>query len=541
MQKIDIEIPVLVAGAGPVGLTTALELARRGIKTLVVERNAEPTQHPKMDVTNPRSMEHFRRLGVVERIRDHAVPRENRMDVTWVTRLGEYEVARFNYPNVHEARERIKARNDGSQPLEPNMRMSQVVLEPLLRDIVRETGMAEVRYNCKLVNFEQDNEGVTAKLEHRDGKTETVRCQYLAGCDGGNSLVRKALGGEWEGDFNAVRFFMTHFRTPDLEKMRRFGLAWHIRSPVGGPMISQDDEEVFTIHRVLSPDVDEESIDPVALIYDSLGMEIECEILIANSWNAHLVVADTYGTGRVWMAGDSVHQVIPNGGLGMNTGICDAADLGWKLAAAIQGWAGPALLQSIEAERRPVAIRNREHSKSLTKERSAIASACSPLIHEDSPEGETARQKLGRRIYDYGAGHGSLGIEIDFRYRNSPVICHDDEPEPEWRLKEYVPSTWPGVRAPHVFLEDGTAIFDLFDDWFTLLRFVDTDVSVLTQAAKSLNIPMKVVDIRDHNARWIYQRELVLIRPDQHVAWRTNKCPDIEDALTIMNTVIGVK
>src|SRR5580693_618796 len=203
------EAPVLVVGGGPVGLATAMERQARGIRTLVVERNPSTTRHPKMDVTNGRSMEHFRRLGVADRIRDMAVPRENRMDVAWVTRLSEWELARFHYPDVNAWRERIQARNDGSQPLEPNMRLSQVVLEPVLRDLLEKSPLVDIRFGWAFERLTQDEGGVTATVrEVSTGKTEDVRCALLAGCDGGGSLVREGLGVKWQGRHGVARFFM---------------------------------------------------------------------------------------------------------------------------------------------------------------------------------------------------------------------------------------------------------------------------------------------------------------------------------------------
>ena len=225
------------------------------------------------------------------------------------------------------------------------------------------------------------------------------------------------------------------------------------------------------------------------------------------------------------MAGDAVHQYIPTGGYGMNTGICDAVDLGWKFAAVLQGWGGPKLLESIEAERRPVGARNLEASGSHMDVRFRIAEAYDPKIHEDSAEGIAARAAYAALILELGnAENESIGIELGFRYRDSPIICGEDN-EPEWDLLKYVPSTWPGVRAPHVFLEDGRAMFDLFGQWFTLLRFGDTSADPMIEAARERGVPLTVVDILDRHARSIYERDFVLVRPDQHVAWRGDAMP----------------
>src|SRR5439155_11330690 len=311
-----IEVPVLVVGAGPVGLATGLELQSRGIRALVVERNAKTTGHPKMDVTNGRSMEHFLRLGVAERIRNAAVPRESCMDVSWVTRLGEWELARFPYPDVHATRANIAAHNDGSMPREPNMRMSQVVLEPTLVDVLRER-QVDLRFGWAFESFEQDDSGVTSVIrEVATGKTETVRSKLLAACDGGGSKVREQLGIGLTGQFSLASFFMVHFRSQAREVLQRFGVAWHYQSPAGSVLIAQDDKETWTMHQFLPPGTDAASIDPVRLVHENLGAQFPLEVLQANPWSPHLAVADGYGKGRVWLAGDSAHQYIPTGGYG---------------------------------------------------------------------------------------------------------------------------------------------------------------------------------------------------------------------------------
>jgi 2-polyprenyl-6-methoxyphenol hydroxylase-like FAD-dependent oxidoreductase len=533
-----INVPVLIVGGGPVGLTTAYALQKRNVRVLVVERNPTTTRHPKMDVTNGRSMEHFRRLGIAERIRDVAVPRDHCMDVAWVTRLSEWELARFEYANVHEWRDNIRALNDGSQPLEPNMRLSQVVLEPALREVLETCPLVELKFGWSFESLKQDSEGVTATIRHSaTGATETVRCALLAGCDGGSSKVREALGCSCTGKWNVLPFYMVHFRTPSKDLMQRHGQAWHYQSPVGGTLIAQDDEHIYTLHNLIPPGVEPKSIEPKKFLFESLGFEFPCEVIQANPWCPHLVVADHFGSGRVWLAGDSTHQFIPTGGYGMNTGIGDAIDLAWKFAATLQGWAGPRLLPTIEIERRPVALTNCDAAQKNMAVRLKIAEAYSPAIHANTIEGAAARATLGQLILELGnLENEAFGIELGSRYRNSPIVCGEPD-EPEWHIEKYVPSTWPGVRAPHVFLATGEAVFDLLGPDFTLLSFSDIDVTGFVEAASKRGLPLNVVRIRDPHVREIYEQDLVLLRPDHHVAWRGEKPP--ADPLTVIDCIRG--
>ena len=536
------EAPVLIAGGGPVGLFLALELNHRGIDTILVERNPSTTRHPKMDVTNGRSMEHFRRLGVADRIREEAVPLDHCMDVSWCTRLAEWELARFPYANVEQQRARIRATRDGTLPLEPNMRISQVRLEPVLKRILEEQAEhVSVRFGWGLESFEQDADGVTATIRNSEtDESRTIRSQYLAGCDGAGSVVRKGLQidlDELPGS-GAFRMFLVHFRSSELEFFERFGTAWHLQSPLCGTIISQNDRDTWTIHVGMPPDVKEEDIDPRAFLFENLGREVDCEILVANAWRPRLAVAESYGRGRVWLAGDSVHQVVPTGGYGMNTGVGDAVDLGWKLAATIEGWGGADLLASYEAERRPVALKNREASARHMGIRLEIAGAATPQIHEDSSAGAIARRALGRKILDLGnLENEALGIELGYRYDDSPIVCHEEGEPPPFEAERYLPSTWPGLRVPSVFVSGGEALFDLLGRGFTLLRFAAVDTGALEIAARERGLPLHVLDVRDDDARRIYQRDLVLVRPDHHVAWRGNAEP--QDASAVIARVCG--
>jgi 2-polyprenyl-6-methoxyphenol hydroxylase-like FAD-dependent oxidoreductase len=552
------QVPVLIAGAGPVGLTLALTLAQHGVAAMVVERNPSTTTHPKMDITNGRSMELFRHLGIADELRKVAVPEDHGFDVSWVTKLNGWELARFRYPTVAQRRAQISDCNDGTTTLEPAMRVSQVLLEPALKNILETRApQIDVRYGWTLDSFRQDEDGVDAVIRcSASGQTRTIRAQYLAGCDGAGSVVRRGLGiGLDEIHLHRLaarelgvrrlvpafiraylndrempmdgRVYLIHFTSPDRETLERFGSAWHTQSPEGWTLISQNDRDTWTLHTLLGAGVDADAIDPKQFLFARLGIEFDCDVIVANAWRPRLSLADRYGNGRVWLAGDSAHQVVPAGGYGMNTGVGDAFGLGWALAAILHGWGDRRLLEAYEAERRPVAARNRTASARHTLVRLAIKTAHRKTINSQGWNGELSRRRSGREILDLGNLENEAdGIEFGYCYDASPLICHEPHTTPPDHMHAYTPSTRPGARPPSLFLNDGQAIFDLFGHGFTLLRFDDIDVSDFASAAAECGMPLTVVDIRDKHARNLYGRDLVLIRPDHHVAWRGNTVPD---------------
>lgn len=562
-------VPVLIAGGGPVGLTLALTLAQYGVPTTLVERNPSTTTHPKMDITNGRSMELFRHLGVADELREVAVPEDHPFDVSWVTKLNGWELARFRYPTVAQRRALIRECSDGTMTLEPAMRASQVLLEPALKNIL-ETRFprVEVRYGWGLHTFRQDSHGVDAVIRSSaTGELRTIRAQFLAGCDGAGSVVRRGLGiGVDDIDLRRLaarelglgrlvpaairgylddretpmdgRVYLIHFTSPDRALFERFGTAWHIQSPEGWTLISQNDRDTWTLHTLLGAGADADAIDPRQFLFARLGIEFDCDIIVANAWRPRLSVAERYGSGRVWLAGDSAHQVVPAGGYGMNTGVGDAVSLGWMLAAVVQGWGGRHLLRAYEAERRPVGVRNRTASARHTLVRLAIKTAYRKTIHSQAWNGERSRRRLGRQILDLGNLENEAdGVEFGYRYDTSPVICHEPSTVGAERMDTYTPGTLPGARPPSMFLNDGQALFDLFGRGFTLLRFDDIDVADFATAAAECGMPLNIVDIRDDHAHALYQRDLVLIRPDHHVAWRGDAVPDRPD--TVVDRVRG--
>jgi 2-polyprenyl-6-methoxyphenol hydroxylase-like FAD-dependent oxidoreductase len=529
---------VLIAGGGPVGMTLALELARHGVRSALFERAPDTTRHPKMDITNGRSMELFRRLGLANALRSRAVPFQNPLDVAWITSLSEREVHRFRYPSPQTALARYQHINDGAQPLEPAMRVSQVVIEPILKRAVLANPLIDARWQCSVEDVVQDGHQVTITVASGTaGSTERFSAPYLVGCDGGNSRVRDAVGIGLRGKHRLANRYMIHFRSQAREVLQRFGLAWHYQTP-RGTLIAQDDHDTWTLQARFPEDKAPSDVDPRATLFAWLGCEIPADILVANHWTPHLLLADQYRSGRVFLAGDAAHQYIPTGGYGMNTGIGDAVGLGWMLAGAVNGWAGPNLLGAYEDERRPIGDINREWAGRHTEVRLAIAAA---YERAESPgAGADAWETLAREIAHQGnAENECLGIEFAYRYENStlvaPILARESSTAPPADPLSIPAQAWPGMRAPHLYLEDGRAVFDTFaSTGYTLIRFNSgIDIEPLRRRADERRLPLSVVDLDETKARDIYGADLALIRPDQHLAWRGNAVdPDALDIAT---------
>jgi 2-polyprenyl-6-methoxyphenol hydroxylase-like FAD-dependent oxidoreductase len=527
-------VPVLIAGGGPVGMTLANVLAHFGIRSMLVEKNTTTTRHPKMDITNSRSMELFRRFGLSGALRNVAVPEDHPFDVAWITSLAGYELHRFRYMTPSEFRKHIRIKNDGTQPLEPPMRVSQIEIEPVLKKSIDSRPEVDVRFGVAFESFEERDDRVVAVLRDREtGVQEQVACQYLIGCDGGSSRVRAGLGIELEGQARVGELYMIHFRSTERDLLQRWGTAWHYQSPLG-TMIAQNDDDVWTVHVPVLPGQDATKLDPRALVEAYAGRSFPFEILVANAWTPHLLVAETYGKGRVLLAGDSAHQFIPTGGYGMNSGVGDAVDLGWKLAATLQGFGGPSLLTSYEVERRPVAVRNRDASGRHMQVRMQIAEAYGNLLEGDNSEDPVRRAKVGAELAKLGnAENECFGIEHGFIYQGSPIVADGSAAPFPFDPVVYKPTTTPGARLPSTFLKDGTALYDRLGTYFTLIDFRGSDLSAFVEAAARRQIPLSILQLDEPDLKGVYGQDMLLVRPDHHIAWRGtgSKAPNADAIL----------
>jgi 2-polyprenyl-6-methoxyphenol hydroxylase-like FAD-dependent oxidoreductase len=520
-----LDTQVIIVGAGPVGLTLAIDLGRRGVRCILLEQKDAPQFLPKMERCNARTMEIYRRIGIAEKVRDAGYPRHTPMDVFIVTSLVEPPLLHLPYPSVAQAQAEIAACTDGSMPLEPYQLISQYTLEPLLKSVAEGQPSVDVRYGCEFVAFEQDATGVRARVKRGSGTFE-LSADYLVGCDGGSSNVRRQLGIKLQGDANLLQLRQALYRCDDLFERIPIGKGrhYHVADAHSTFLIVQDSTRHFTLHSVVDSDEDMKT-----MFEQTVAMPVKYEMLSCAPWRQNLMLADGYGQGRVFLAGDAVHLVIPTGGLGMNSGVGDAVDLSWKISATLAGWGGPELLRSYEIERRQIGARNVEASRHASRGRRAWRAAYKPNIRDKTPEGAAIRANLASIAdIEQRKSNEMIGAELGYIYRGSPVIWPEEGEGPEPEFMTYVPTTWPGARLPHIWLDDGTALHDRVGEGYTLLRLrgASGDSSALSHAFATYAAPFTVLDIDDKRPRDIYGYNFLLLRPDLHVVWRGNAPAD---------------
>ncbi len=536
---------IVIVGGGPVGMMLALNLAALGTRSVLINRECAPRWHPKGSTQNSRTMEHYRRLGIVEKIRALGMPPDLPTDVAYFTSLNGWELARIPMPSERKKLAARDAAPPDDQVVEPIFRCNQMHAEAELFEQIRRCPLVEKRYGWQCTAWSEQADGVTVDTEEiATGKRETLRGAYLAGCDGGHGIVRHQLGISYQGDTPELQPYLggpmvsTYVRAPGLPATAR-NTCWqywvvnrHIRSNIVA--IDGTTEFIFNT-RLERPDQKPDQQMIAAAFRDSIGCDLPFELISSETWTAgQAFVTERFGAGRAWMAGDSVHLFTPTGGFGMNTGVDDAANLGWKLAAMAQGWGGPNLLASYEAERRPVAFRNTGAAKALA--RNVGKTPVGPAINDSSPAGEQARRAAADYLRGGGEEFASLGVQLGARYDASPIVVSDAAP-PSDKLIAYRPSSIPGGRAPHLWIGEGRAIgdslFDRLGTGFTVLRLGPRPPSAdaLMAAFKARGVPINTVDVPAPLARDLYERDLAIIRPDQHVAWRGNSEPPDANAL----------
>jgi 2-polyprenyl-6-methoxyphenol hydroxylase-like FAD-dependent oxidoreductase len=520
------DVPVLIAGGGPAGLTLAISLGQLGVRCEVVDARPAPARVPGAGRCGSRTMEIFRRLGLSARLRAAGLPAEAPLDVAICAGSLARPLTRHRHLSVAEILASMLEVNDGTMPLEPPVILSQYTLEPLLREVAEATPGVAVRFGAELFDFVLAG-GVTAMV-HTASRMRTVRAGYLVGCDGADSTVRRALGVELRGETREpVRQALIY--CPDLYERLPGGPAgrsvqYHVTGAHPCTLVVQDDTQHFTLHAAAVP-----GAPPLATLFEAVAgavcQPLSYKVVHEDLWPQRLLLADQYtdrdpGTAgsRVFLAGDAAHPASTAGGLGLSTAVGDAADLAWKLAATLHGWGGPALLGSYEAERRPVAAQ-------------AITASFARAV-ADEPWSVDLRD-----------------VELGYRYTGSPVISHEGGASPTG----FAATTWPGARLPHLWLDDGNPLHDVLGSGFTLLRIqaagdrggsgAPTDRAAtgfareLTAEFGRLRAPLDLVEVTSVAAQALYPgHQLILVRPDLHVAWRSGDSMPSAAALAALVT-----
>lgn len=497
---------VVVAGGGPVGLAAAVELGMRGIECVVVEPRAEVSHaRPRCKTVNVRTMEHLRRWGLADRLRERApLPVSWSQDIVFCTSLAGYELWRFCGVLGLSA--------EGDRFPELGQQAPQYVIEELLREVVSALPTCTLATGYRVTGLDQDSERVRVDVQDDSGLVSAVTADYAIGCDGPRSTVRDSIGVRYVGEHALRPNFGMVFSSPSLASRVRHGRAvqyWVVNDVAPclmGPLDLQGAWWIIAFGVTES----EGRSDPHRILNGAAGFDVEATVLSSDPWTARMQLVDRLRAGRVFLAGDAAHLNPPFGGHGLNTGIADAVDLGWKLAAVLDGWADEGLLDSYAAERRPV--QDRVIAEATRNMATLAPELMSDELDEDSIAGQTARKAAGRRIHETKHEEFfALDLVLDVTLDDSGVVRHSNRSDRD--------GVCAGSRLPHVFLAPGRSIYDELGAAMSLLLLSPADPEPLARAARACGMPLSVVDLTSTDLAVRYRSDAVLVRPDQYVAW----------------------
>ena len=544
-------VDVLIAGGGPCGLMLAIELGRRGIRCLLVDAKPGTAFNPQANATQARTMEHFRRLGFAHEIRSMGLPPDHPTDIAYLTRFAGTELARLRLPTAAAAPQAIKNMSGSWSAAELPHRVSQKFVEVCLHRHAQQQASVEMRYGWQLASFQDTGGGIKALVQSVNGEEQlNVQADYLVGADGARSMVRRELGIAWGGATGFKRKFMggkmlaVYLKAPEFYARNPNDRSWMyvvVNPELRAFIMSVDGVSEFAFHIQMADDAATEALteeDARRLFAQAFGQPIDINILSMATWMAgHALVADSFQKGRVFLGGDAAHLFTPTGGLGYNTAVEDAVNLSWKLASVLKGQAPAALLQSYHHERHALAVRNTGYARQFADSIGLFEAA--PELEDSSPEGEAARATAS----DYLNGHvrrefNIPGVTFGGRYDGSPIIVSDGTTAPPDAANSYTPCATPGGRPPHAWLSDGRSLFDTFHTEWTLLVLgpEPVDSATFENAAATMGMDLRAVHHASPEVLDLYQAPLVLIRPDQIVAWRGHGA---EPAQPILAKVMG--
>jgi 2-polyprenyl-6-methoxyphenol hydroxylase-like FAD-dependent oxidoreductase len=504
-ESAETSTSVLIVGGGPIGLALAADLGRRGVDTLLIERRPDKLASARMLEVGARTMEFCRRLGIAEEVRNWGFPTHYNLDTVFVTGLEGYEIGRVKSGS-------LSSRFSSEYSPERARPCPQTWFDPILQKCARSFASNQLRYETELETFVQDADAVLATV----------------------------LGVQLRGRKQVDLTVNVYLRIPDFLSLHHIKQA--LRYVFVGPegtwsfLTMIDGKDLYRL-QILGLDQDTvNKIDVDAMVRRCFGRPVFYTLEDKISWVRKMTIADRFMDGRVFLAGDACHAHPPNGGLGMNTGLQDSFDLSWKLAAVLKGWGGQALLDSYECERRPASSRATEVS--LLNYGRLMNQSNHRDIEQPTEEGYQARREVGERLVRENLkAWQPPGVHLGYIYDPSPIVVPDGTPRPVDDTHGYKPTTYPGARAPHFWLRTELSTIDLFGGGFVLVRFDDADTSALEEAAKMRRVPLEIHHIVNEKVAQLYEKPLVLVRPDGHVAWRGDTLP--ENCLELIDTVRG--
>ena len=544
---------VAIIGGGPAGLMLAIELGCRGIDCTVLEEDIGAPDFPKANATSSRTMEHYRRRGFASQIRTLGLTEDHPQDVVYCTTLAGRELTRFSIPSRKQALERTFFGDYGEEswptPELPH-RGQQMLMEPVLRAELAKYPSVKLMLGWQAQSISMDDKQVGISATQTDGQASLeLVARYVVGCDGPRSLVRKSCGIRFSGQSDEARDFFggqmlsVYFSSSSLYDVlgkKRAWQYWAVNAVQRGLLIAIDGIDKFLFCFQMVPGQPVETVDFKSAMFAAIGNTFTFELIAVAPWHAGFtLVADQLAKGRAFIAGDAAHLFTPTGGMGYNTSVDDAVNLGWKLAAVVQGWAGEQLLDSYEAERKPIAHRNTAFARAMAD---SIGSIKVPTgLEEDSEQAAHARQQLGAALTHHVHSEFNIpGLQLGLRYEGSPIVAREAGPPAADQPNVYLPTARAGSRAPHIWL-DGVSIFDLFGRDYTLLCFGAGEspktracAAVWQHTAGSMGVPLDIVECDSVKARQLYGADYVLIRPDHHIAWRGDNMADARELLEMV-------
>jgi 2,4-dichlorophenol 6-monooxygenase len=574
---IDVEVPVLIVGAGPAGLTTALLLSRYGVPNMLVERHSGTAHTPRAHIVNQRTVEIFRHMGIEDELLAAGTPQQLMSNNVWATSLAGLEVARLQTWGTSPER----AADYHKASPSPMTNCPQTVLEPVLLHAIQEAAVTDLRFGHEFHRLDRDDDGVTAVIEDRDaGTTLTVRCQYLIGADGGRSVILEQAGLRVDGEAGLSHAANIWFEA-DLTRFlaHRPGVLYWNTSPgtdfmVGaGTLICHKPWREFVMVIMYDPDRETISDDEdflIGRVHKVIGdPSVDVTLKGMSMWQINHQVAPCYSAGRVLCMGDAVHRHPPTNGLGLNTSVADAFNLAWKLSLVLGGRAGQQLLESYSVERQPVGQAVVDRALASVTDMAAIPAALGfhpdqseadgwaslAGLYEPGEEGDRRRAALRDAVEVTNYQFNAHGVEVGYRYRHGAIVTDGtDEPvSPRDAQLYYHPTTWPGAHLPHVWLQrDGQQLSSLdlvAGNRFALLTGIGgegwSDAAQALEKATGVGVDVHIIGSRDgiidiygdwDRLRGIGTTGCVLVRPDRHVAWRAQQID--RDATRLLHQVM---